>query len=96
MNNTTIGTASPETIVWSSSAGIQQSSPISPNSWHGEGDCLVGPFSSREVAEYFAHPVVDFGHYDVCAKSIFVRRDSWYVEIESVNETQPFAEEVAL
>lgn len=74
------------TMAWDSGSGIQLSCLISPHRWHGEGNCLVGPFSSREVAEYFAYPVVDFGHYDVCAKRIFAKRDSWYVALEGVNE----------
>ena len=61
--------------------GIQLHQPVSPNRWQGEANCIVGPFSSRTVAEYFAHPVVDFGHYEVTTKQIFVKGDSWYVEI---------------
>ena len=55
--------------------------PIVPNRWQGECNCLVGPFSSRTVAEYFANAVVDFGQYETMSRSVFAKGDSWYVEV---------------
>ena len=55
--------------------------PIVPNRWQGEYDCLVGPFSSRTVADYFANAVVDFGHYETVSRKVFAKGDSWYVEV---------------
>lgn len=54
---------------------------IVPNRWQGESNCLVGPFSSRTVAEYFANAVVDFGQYETCSRRIFAKGDSWFVEV---------------
>jgi hypothetical protein len=56
-------------------------SPIVPNRWQGECDCVVGPFSSQEVASYFADAVVDFGHYDAFNKRVFAKGDAYYVEV---------------
>ena len=56
--------------------------PIVPNQWQGECDCVVGPFSSRNVAEYFVNAVVDFGQYERFSRRIFVKGDSWYVEVQ--------------
>ena len=55
---------------------------IVPNRWQGEINCVVGPFSSQEVADYFASRVVDFGHYEVFSQRVFPKRDAWYVEIQ--------------
>ncbi|MEJ2291462.1 MAG: hypothetical protein P8Y13_03965 [Deinococcales bacterium] len=54
---------------------------VVPNRWQGEIDCAVGPFSSRNVASYFANRVVDFGHYEVFTLRVFAHRDGWYVEV---------------
>lgn len=54
---------------------------VVPNRWQGQIDCLVGPFSSRAVAEHFANRVVDFGSYDAHGGRIFARRDDWFVEV---------------
>jgi hypothetical protein len=56
-------------------------SPIVPNRWQGECDCVVGPFSSHTVAEYFASAVADFGHYDAFNKRVFAKGDAYYVEV---------------
>lgn len=63
----------------SSYAFIQN--PIVPNRWQGECDCVVGPFSSKTVAEYFANAVVDFGQYETMSRAVIVKGDSWYVEV---------------
>ncbi len=54
---------------------------VVPNRWQGEADCAVGPFSSSEVARYFAGRVVDFGQYEVFSMRVFARRNAWYVEV---------------
>lgn len=59
--------------------------PVSPNRWQGETDCLVGPFSSRQVAEHFIRPTVDFGHYHIRVTRVFAKGDAWYVEIDKLN-----------
>lgn len=59
-------------------------SPIVPNRWRGECGCVVGPFSSNTVAEYFAHSVVDFGQYETVSHRVFVKGDSWYVEVSEL------------
>jgi hypothetical protein len=64
-----------------SSAFKALSNSIVPNRWQGESNCLVGPFSSRTVAEYFANAVVDFGQYETCSRRIFAKGDSWFVEV---------------
>jgi hypothetical protein len=56
---------------------------IVPNRWQGEYDCLVGPFSSRNVAEYFMSAVVDFGTYESFNRRVFAKGDSWYVEVQA-------------
>jgi hypothetical protein len=58
---------------------------IVPNRWHGEVDCVIGPFSSKHVAEYYARVVVDFGQFEI-AQRIFANGDSWYIETESLSE----------
>jgi hypothetical protein len=55
---------------------------IVPNRWQGECDCVVGPFSSKHVAEYYVNAVVDFGHYETISRRIFAKGDSWFVEVQ--------------
>lgn len=55
---------------------------IVPNRWQGECDCMVGPFSSKHVAEHFVNAVVDFGQYEAFDRKIIVKGDSWYVEVQ--------------
>lgn len=55
--------------------------PVVPNCWQGQVDCVVGPFSSREVAEHFAHSVVEFSQYDAFIDQLFPRGDAWYLKI---------------
>lgn len=63
---------------------VDESIPvIVPNRWQGEADCLVGPFSGREVAAYFANRLVDFGHFEVFSMRVFPRRNAWYVEVRA-------------
>lgn len=56
---------------------------ILPNRWQGETDCVVGPFSGRKVAEYFANSVVDFGQYETISRRVFAKGDAWYVEVSA-------------
>lgn len=56
---------------------------IVPNRWQGEADCLVGPFSGREVAAYFANRLVDFGQFEVFTMRVFPKRNAWYVEVRA-------------
>ena len=64
------------------SAGAYSTPHIVPNLWQGECDCIVGPFSGREVAEYFAGNVVDFGQFESFTRKVFAKRDAWYVEVQ--------------
>lgn len=56
---------------------------IVPNRWQGEADCLVGPFSGREVAAYFANRLVDFGQFEVFTMRVYPKRNAWYVEVRA-------------
>ena len=60
----------------------QTRTTIVPNQWQGECDCLVGPFSSRSVAEYFERAVVDFQHYEGFVQRVFAKADAWYIEVQ--------------
>ena len=62
-------------------AGIHFLQPVLPNRWQGETDCIVGPFSSCEIAEYFANRVVDFGQFESCSQRIFPKGNEWYIEV---------------
>ncbi len=62
--------------------GVRPVTPISPNRWKGESDCIVGPFSNRGLAFGFANVTTDFGQYGGVRFHIFAKRDSWYVEVE--------------
>lgn len=53
------------------------------NAWQGETDCVVGPFSSRQVAEFFANRAVDFGQYEAFRLRVLAHRDAWYVEVRA-------------
>ncbi len=57
---------------------------ISPNAWEGDTNCVVGPFSSKEVAEYFAGHVIDFGQLESMEHTLFVKGDSWFLEIQAL------------
>lgn len=53
---------------------------VVPNRWQGEADCLVGPFSSRAVAEYFANSVVNTGDRTT-TNEMFAQEDGWYLVV---------------
>lgn len=61
---------------------VRARAPISPNRWKGETDCIVGPFSSRSLANGFANVTTDFGQYDGVRFDVFAKRESWYVEVQ--------------
>lgn len=65
-------------------AGVRLLQPTLPNCWHGEVNCIVGPFSSKNIAEYFAKASVDFSHCNAIMESIFPSGDAWYVEVKPV------------
>lgn len=56
---------------------------IVANGWQGEIDCVVGPFSCRQVAEYFANRAVDFGQFEAFRLRVLAHRDAWYVEVRA-------------
>ena len=62
-------------------SGVRFFHPILPNRWQGEVNCLVGPFSSQSVAEYFRSAVIDFAQYSVAIPRIFANGDSWYIDM---------------
>jgi hypothetical protein len=67
--------------------------PVPPNCWQGQVDCVVGPFSSQDAAQYFARAVVEFSQYDAFIDQLFPRGDAWYLKIgqarsESVGQPQ--------
>lgn len=74
-----------ESVIWTRGAsGSRQLFVTLPSRWQGEVDCVVGPFSSREVANYFASNVVDFGQLETTCLSVFAHGDGWYLEVKAV------------
>ena len=68
------------TTVWiKGDVELYQLPVLSPIAWSGESDCAVGPFTSREVVEYFISMTND-GLLESATDHIFARGDSWYVE----------------
>lgn len=59
---------------------------ISPNRWEGGGHCLIGPFSDRTIAAYFADIAVTDRQLDTVVERVFAHRDSWYVEVTALAE----------
>lgn len=57
--------------------------PTLPSCWQGEPGCVVGPFSSKGVAEYFATSNVE-SRYDAIMENIFPNGDAWYVEVRAL------------
>lgn len=56
---------------------------VSPAAWSGEDSCAVGPFSSREVAHYFATHVLAIENDEMAGHTICVRGDEWFVEVSA-------------
>ena len=70
--------------VWiKNGAGTQPHTPTLPNCWQGETNCIIGPFSSKNVAEYFAQANEET-RYDSIMKRIFPNGDAWYVEVAAL------------
>lgn len=55
-----------------------------PNNWQGEANCMVGPFSSHTIANYFTNKVTTLGYPDVFSLRIFPKREAWYVEVQKL------------
>ena len=55
-----------------------------PNRWQRETDCLVGPFSSHTVAEYFASSVVNTSDRTT-TNEIFAEEDGWYLVVRRLD-----------
>lgn len=53
---------------------------IVPNQWSGERACLVGPFSSKKIAESYAY-LFAIAYSELVDEPIVARRDSWYVTV---------------
>lgn len=64
----------------SASSQYRPISHIIPNKWQGETG-TIGPFSSRTVAEYFTHAVVECWEYQSFQHDVFAKGDSWYVQV---------------
>lgn len=71
----------PRPVLVIDASGMRSYEPVPPNCWQGQVDCVVGPFSSREVAQYFARAVVEYGQYDALIEQIFPRGDAWYLKV---------------
>jgi hypothetical protein len=74
-----------QTLLVKQGQAFKQIHSIVPNRWRGEVDCVIGPFSSKQVAEYYAKVVIDFGHFEI-SQHIFANGDSWYIEAKSLRE----------
>ena len=71
--------------IWIQDAnGYQTIEPRLPNCWQGEADCVVGPFSSQDVARQFIRTVVVLDQYDMVMDNVFAKGDAWYVEVTSL------------
>ena len=68
-------------VAVSNTSGVEFRYPVLPNCWKGETGCIVGPFSSKDVAEYFSNYAVDFGQYEDFSYRMFVKGCEWYIEI---------------
>jgi hypothetical protein len=76
-------------VIWhKTDTGCQKIVVTLPTRWQGESDCVVGPFSSREVADYFANNVVDFGQFENLSMRVFPYADAWYLEVKSYTNSK--------
>ena len=57
--------------------------PTSPNCWQGEVGCVIGPFSSKSVAETFVNVHTE-ARYDAIMDHVFPNRDAWYIEVRAL------------
>ena len=63
----------------------EEAAPLSPAVWQGEVDCVVGPFSSRKLAQNFVTFQVDFDPEAAVVNDLFARGDAWYVELRTLH-----------
>jgi hypothetical protein len=68
-----------QTLWLSDASGTHQVQVSSPNTWHGETDCVVGPFSSEKAAQGYV-TAVQLSDYDRVL-DVFVRGNAWYVSV---------------
>lgn len=57
---------------------VRSALPTSPAKWHGETECVVGPFSNEAAARNFSQVRRPS---DLARQRTFVRGNSWYVEL---------------
>ena len=62
---------------------VLKSEATPPNRWTGEADCLIGPFSSKKVAEYFAAQIVNAYEEGPRAGDIAAIRDEWFLRVNA-------------
>jgi hypothetical protein len=70
------------TLWLSDATGTHQVQVSSPNTWHGETDCVVGPFSSHETAQTYV-TFMQLADYDRVLE-VFVKGDAWYVAVTAL------------
>jgi hypothetical protein len=78
-----------KSVIWQKSkTGCHEVLVTLPTHWQSESECVVGPFSSHEVADYFANHVVDFGQFENLTMRVFAHANAWYVEVKSYTDGQ--------
>ena len=60
---------------------VQRHRYVAPHRWAGEHSCLVGPFSSREVASQFEHYVLHRAGTRTSESAVRQLRDGWYIAV---------------
>lgn len=53
---------------------------VPPYAWHGQGDCVVGPFTNRQVAQFFVENIMDKGLVVAPAECLLEQDDAWYID----------------
>lgn len=72
-----------ENRIWfQDSVGVRSAEITSPASWHGEDECIIGPFSNEAAARNFSR--VRRPYARACQR-YFVRGDAWYVQLTSIS-----------
>lgn len=72
-----------QTLWVEDASGRHRANVSSPNLWRGETDCVVGPFSSLEVAQTYL-AMVQFCEFDCVLERVFAKGDGWYVTVEAL------------
>lgn len=54
---------------------------VQPHRWMEEVNCLIGPFSSWAVANYFADSVLPYAHVKVDAEAVFELTSDWFIAV---------------